>query len=260
MKKRLVLGERDIDVLNALHLHGALNIRQLTQLCFGEISSETARKRIRKLHQADYIGASVTDNKEEKGRPEHLYYLCALGSNALAQNQNIPEQTIVTGPPNIKHKDHLARLVNLHLAWQRTVSQEKIIEFKFLTKRVAQSTQNGNEYLNAAKAYADVVITFKRHSEPSQSMLIVLETGNLRQVRHWEPKINAFLKTNMPVVVVALNEKRLNTLKEWTVSVLKTSGVEEERFDFILYEEVVMKGFFFLLEHCTKYSANKLLV
>jgi len=260
MKKRLVLGERDINVLHALHLHGALNLRQLNQLCFGGVSSETARKRIRKLHQADYIGASVTDNKEEKGRPEHLYYLCALGSGALAQSQNISEQTIVTGPPNIKHKDHLARLVELHLVWQKTACQENIVEFQFFTKRVAHSTKDGNEFLSVAKAYADAVITFKRRNEPFQSMLIVLETGNLRQVRHWEPKINAFVKTTMSVLVVALNEKRLNTLKEWTLPILMSAGVEEDRFDFILYDEVVRKGFISPIERCTKRSANKILV
>ncbi len=100
MKKRLVLGERDIGVLNAIHLHGALNSRQLAKLCFAEASFETVRKRLRKLHQAGYLGATATDNKEEKGRPEHLYFLAALAASALANSKNISEQSIVVGLPN----------------------------------------------------------------------------------------------------------------------------------------------------------------
>jgi predicted transcriptional regulator len=258
MKKRLVLGERDIGVLNALHLHGALNMRQLAQLCFGEVSSETARKRLRKLHPAGYIGASVANNKEEKGRPEHLYFLAAPAATALARSQDMPEQAIVIGPPNTNHKDHLTRLVDLHLAWQQTAKQEKIAEFKFLTKRVAASMTNGNEHLNNATGHADAVITFKRAAEDTQTILLVLETGNLRRARHWEPKINAFLKTNTPVLVVSLDEKRLNTLREWTMPMLKAVGMKEERYIFSLDDDIVMKGFRSSMEHCTKGSIIKI--
>ena len=243
MNKRLILGERDISVFNALHLHGALNMRQLVKLCFGEISSETVRKRLRKLHQSGYIGANVTNNKEEKGRPEHLYSLAAPAAAALAHSQNLSEELIAIGPPNTNHKDHLAHLINLHLAWQRTAAQEKIVDYKFLTKRVAASNKNGNECLNQAKAHADVVITFKRGAEDMQTMLIVLETGNLRQARHWQPKINAFLKTDMPILVIALNEKRLSLLREWTRPILKLAYIEENRCLFSLYDEIAMKGF-----------------
>jgi len=243
MKKRLVLGERDIGVLNALHLHGALNMRQLAKLCFGEISSETARKRLRKLHQAGYIGATVTNNKEEKGRPELLYFLAAPAVIPLARSQDISEQDIVVGPPNNNHKDHLARLVDLHLAWQRTAKEEKIADGNFLTKRAAASTKNGNEHLSKAKGHADAVITFKRTTEDTQTMLIVLETGNLRLTRHWEPKLNAFLKTNIPVLVVALDERRLSILREWTLPLVKAAGIEDERCLFSLYDDIMMKGF-----------------
>ncbi len=259
MKKRLVLGQRDIGVLNALHLHGALNSRQLAKLCFAEAGFETVRKRLRKLHQAGYLGATATDNKEEKGRPEHLYFLADLAVAALASSQNISEQVIAVGPPNTNHKEHLTRLVDLHLAWQRTAKQEKIAEFDFVTKRVAPSTKNGNEHLNEAKGHADATITFRRSAEDHpQSMLLVLETGNLRLERHWRPKINALLKANKPVLVVALNEKRLDTLREWTLPLLKAAGIAEERCLFSLYDEVVMRGFLHSKACCTKGSVAKI--
>ncbi len=258
MKKRLVLGDRDICVFNTLHLHGALNMRQLVKLCFGEISSETARKRLRKLHQAGYLGTTVTNNKEEKGRPEHLYYLDTPAATALAGNQNIPEQAIVVGPPNTNHQDHLARLVDLHLAWLHTAKQEKIVDSHFFTKRIAASIQNGNEILNKAKAQADAVITFKHNTEGRQTMLVVLETGNLRQVRHWQPKINAFLKTDMPVLLMAMDERRLATLREWTLPMLKAAGAPEDHYFFSLYDEIVEKGFITSINRCTKDSAAKI--
>ena len=254
MKKRLVLGERDIGVLDALHLHGALNMRQLAELCFGEVSSETARKRLRKLHQSGYIGATVTSNKEEKGRPEHLYFLTAQAAGALARNKNIAEKSIIIGPPNNNHKEHLTRLVELHLAWKRTAKHEKISDCSFLTKRVSFSNRNGDELVNAAKGHADAVITFNKGEDSQQTILIVLETGNLRQTRHWQPKINAFTKTNIPVLMLALDERRLDTLRQWTLPMLKDAGVCEDRYLFGLYDEVVMKGFVSTIEFCNGHS------
>jgi hypothetical protein len=258
MKKRLVLGERDICVLNALHLHGALNSRQLAKLCFAEAGFETVRKRLRKLHQAGYLGATVTDNKEEKGRPEHLYFLADLAVSALARSRNMSEKDIAIGPPNTNHKEHLTRLVDLHLAWQRTAKQEKIVESDFITKRASSNTKNDNGHLNEAKGHADVTITFKRSPEDPQSMLLVLETGNLRLDRHWRPKINALLKANKPVLVVALNEKRLATLREWTLPLLKAAEITEERCLFSLYDEIVARGFLYFWDRCTKGSIEQI--
>lgn len=260
MKRRLILGKRDIFVLNALHLHGALNSRQLTELCFPDVSHETSRKRLRKLRQSGYIDAAAMNNKEEKGRPEHAFFLNINAAGALARNKDISEETIIVGPPNANHKEHLARLVELHLAWQRTAKQEKLSHFDFFTKRVCESTKNGHPEMNAAQRHADATIIFSKQEGSSQTILVVLETGNLRQTRHWLPKMNALLKANLPILIVALNEKRLDVLRQWTLPILDKAEIEHERCLFGLYDQVVSHGFLYANTYCTKGNAIKISV
>ncbi len=258
MKRRLVLGKRDIFVLDALHLHGALNSRQLTQLCFPDVSHETSRKRLRKLREGGYIDATAINNKEEKGRPEHAFFLSTNAIAALAHGKDISEGTIIIGPPNANHKEHLARLLELHLSWQRTAKQEKLLNFGFLTKRVCESTKNGHPELNLAQRNADATITFSRKEGSSQTVLVVLETGNLRQSRHWIPKINALLKANLPILIITLNEKRLDVLQQWTLPLLDKAGISHERCLFSLYDEVVTHGFLSANARCTSGNITKI--
>ena len=127
MKRRSILGPRDISVFYTLHLHPALSLKQLAELCFSDISYETARKRLRRLHQSGYMGAKTVERNSEKGRPERLYFLNAKAAKALAENRDILENTISIGAPNTKHQEYLTRLAQLHLAWQKTAEKKNFL-------------------------------------------------------------------------------------------------------------------------------------
>lgn len=66
MKRRSILGPRDISVFYTLHLHPALSLKQLAELCFSDVSYETARKRLRRLHQSGYMGAKKSNAVQTK--------------------------------------------------------------------------------------------------------------------------------------------------------------------------------------------------
>ena len=76
-KKSVVLMERDINALLELYLHRTISSSQLARLCFPDISYETARKRLRRLQQAGFTGASSSGRMEGRGRPELIYFLPA---------------------------------------------------------------------------------------------------------------------------------------------------------------------------------------
>lgn len=61
--------ERDINALLELYLHRTISSSQLARLCFPDISYETARKRLRRLQQAGFTGASSSGRMEGRGRP-----------------------------------------------------------------------------------------------------------------------------------------------------------------------------------------------
>ncbi len=92
MKRQSVLRPRDISVFYTLYLHPALTLKQLAALCFPDVSYETARKRLRRLHQSGYMGAKAVETNADKGRPESIYFLNAKAAKALAENKDILEK------------------------------------------------------------------------------------------------------------------------------------------------------------------------
>ena len=84
-RKSLVLMQRDILALVQLYLHRTISSSQLAKLCFPEISYETARKRLRRLQQAGFTGASSSGRMEGRGRPELIYFLTTAGAKALSK-------------------------------------------------------------------------------------------------------------------------------------------------------------------------------
>jgi DNA-binding PadR family transcriptional regulator len=254
MKQRSILGPRDISVFYALHLHPALSLKQLAELCFSDVSYETARKRLRRLHQSGYMGAKTAEHTSDKGRPESLYFLNAKAAKALAENRNILENSIPIGAPNKKHQEYLAHLAQLHLAWQKTTREEKLINHHFVTKRAVSSTAA----LLKANEHADATISFTNKQGEKQTILLVLETGNLRPTRHWIPKMTALLKMEFPILVVTTSRDRLDTLRKWTLPMLEEMGLSHERCMFMVYEEIIRYGFLAISAYSTTGSAMKI--
>lgn len=254
MKRHLILGPRDISVFYTLHLHSALTLKQLADLCFPEVSFETARKRLRRLHQSGYMQTKSTMAKTDKGRPERFYFLNSKAAKALAENKNIIEHSISTIAPNIKHQEYLTHLAHLHMAWQRTAREENFFSYTFSTKRLL------NPKIKNCKANenSDAIISFATKEGKAQTILLVLENGNLRPTRHWIPKMNSLLKNGFPILVVTTNRHRLDTLRKWTLPLLEEAGIPYERCMFMVLEEVLRYGYLAISAYSTAGSAMKI--
>lgn len=178
----------------------------------------------------------------------------AKAAKALAENKDILENSITTGAPNTKHQEYLARLAQLHLAWQKTAKEEKLFNHHFVTKR---AVSNGSNVLKANE-HADATISFTNKEGEKQTILVILETGNLRPTRHWVPKITALLKTDHPILIVTTSRHRLDTLRKWTLPLLEEVSSPHERCMFMVYEEIVRYGFLSISAYSTTGSAMKI--
>ncbi len=256
MKRHSILSPRDISVFYMLQLHPALSAKQLSELCFDDVSYETARKRLRRLHQSGYMGTKTIGRKKDKGRPESVYFLNAKAAQALANSKNIPEKTISIGAPNIKHHEYLLRLAQLHLSWQHTAKKEKWLSYSFTTKRILKlSEETAN---STTKENPDATLTFTNKSNTQHTILLVLETGNLRPTRHWIPKITALLKTNLPILIITTTRHRLDTLRKWTLPLLEEANLPYDRCLFMQFDEIVKYSFLSICAYSTTGSAMKI--
>jgi predicted ArsR family transcriptional regulator len=254
MKQSSILGPRDISVFHTLYLHPALTLKHLAELCFADVSFETARKRLRRLHQSGYMHSKITERHLEKGRPESIYFLNQKAAKALAENKGIPESIIPIGAPNIMHQDYLTRLAQLHLAWDKTVKKENLSNHDFITKRALTNNDN----LSKSNENADAIISFAKKDGQKQTLLLILETGNLRPTRHWTPKITALLKSECPILIVTIDRHRLDTLRKWTLPILEEFAIPTERCMFMVYEEIIRYGFLAISAYSTTGNALKI--
>lgn len=241
-KKSVVLMARDLDALLELYLHRTVSSSQLARLCFSDISYETARKRLRRLQQAGYTGASSSGRMEGRGRPELIYFLTAAGARALEQHRGISWETIPTGPPHTYHKEHFLRLVDIRLALEDAVSAGIISGLEFTTGREFWKELASD--LTEAEEQADATISFIYPGSEQVRILLEIDTGNFRQTRHWEPKIKAFLKTGFPIWVITGSAPRILTLRKWTQPLLESFDVGPGKCVFAVYNEIVEKGIF----------------
>jgi hypothetical protein len=241
-KHNLVLTDRDITSLVQLYLHRAISSSQLAALCFPEISYETARKRLRRIQQGGFTGASSSGRMEGRGRPELIYFLTTAGARALEQHHGISWETIPTGPPHSYHKEHFLRLVDIRLSLLSSEQQNIINNLSWATgKEFWQELSSDND---SSQQQADATITFNYPGGEPIKVLLEMDTGNFRQTRHWDPKIRSFLKTGCPIWVVTGNETRILTLRKWTQPLLDEAGVGPGKCVFSIYDEIIEKGVF----------------
>ena len=241
-KKSVVLMERDINALLELYLHRTISSSQLARLCFPDISYETARKRLRRLQQAGFTGASSSGRMEGRGRPELIYFLTASGARALEQTRGISWETIPTGPPHTYHKEHFLRLVDVRLAMEDAELANVISGLEFTTGREFWKELASD--LTEAEEQADATISFAYAGMEPVRVLLEIDTGNFRQTRHWEPKIRAFLSTGYPIWVVTGSSPRILTLRKWTQPLLEEAQVGPGKCVFAVYTEIVEKGIY----------------
>jgi len=242
-KKGLIVMDRDVESLLQLYVHRTLTSGQLARLTFGDISYETARKRLRRLMQSNLIGCASSERSEERGRPELIYYLTKYGANVLEQKKTIDRREIPYGPPHAYHKEHFLKLADIRLALEDAQDNGLIENFAWLP---------GEDFANQwAKSHGvtmtefpDAAVSFSYPKGQSVIVLLELDTGNFRQTRNWEPKIVNFLFTGQPIWVVANTEKRIQTLGEWTLPLLKANGVGAGKCVFAVFDEIVKRGVF----------------
>lgn len=233
--------DRDVESLYQLYVHRTLTSGQLAQLTFRDNSYETARKRMRRLMQANLIGATSSERSEERGRPELIYYLTQHGANVLEQKHLIERREIPHGPAHTYHKEHFLKLADIRIALQEAEYSGQITNFSWLQGEdfaVKWSKTHGATMTE----YPDAAISFAYPKGQSMVILLELDTGNFRQTKHWEPKIVNFLFTGNPIWVVANSQNRIDTLCEWTLPLLKANEVGAGKCVFAVFSEIVEKG------------------
>lgn len=255
-KRNLILMDRDIDALLQLYLHRAVASSQLALMVFGDISYETARKRLRRLQQAGYTASASSGRMEGRGRPELIYFLTASGAKALEQSQGISWESIPTGPPHAYHKEHFLRLVDMRLALERAANQGLIQDLDWHTGREFWRELSMTSEVHEESA--DASIGFSYPSGEKLRVLLEMDTGNFRQTRHWEPKIRSFLKSGNPIWVVTGSSTRIMTLRKWTAPLLEEFGFGPGRCVFSVYSEIMERGLFGALWYRTDGSLTNL--
>lgn len=241
-KRNLILMQRDIAALEELYHHRTISSSQLAQLCFPDISYETARKRIRRLHQSGFMGAGTSGRMEGRGRPELIYFLSTAGAKILEQNQGISWETVPTGPPHLYHKEHFLRLVDIRLALETAEKQGIIAGLEWSSGREFWRELSGT--LNSLEEQSDATIQYAFPSMEPIRVLLEMDTGNFRQHRHWEPKIRSFLKLGHPIWVVTGAVPRILTLRKWTAPLLEEARVGPGKCVFAVYNEIMQNGIF----------------
>lgn len=241
-KRNIVLMERDINALLQIYLHRTITSSQLARLCFSDISYETARKRLRRLQQSGFTGASSSGRMEGRGRPELIYYLTNQGAKALEQHKGMTWEEIPTGPPHTYHKEHFLRLVDVRLSLFDAEQAGMISDLDFSTGREFWQELSGERGYGVEQA--DATISFRYPGTDQIRILLEIDTGNFRQTRHWEPKIRSFLKTGYPIWVITGSAPRIMTLQKWTAPLLAESGVGPGKCVFTIYDELINLGVF----------------
>ncbi|MBX9770179.1 MAG: replication-relaxation family protein [Candidatus Obscuribacterales bacterium] len=237
-KKGLVVMDRDVESLSQLYVHRTLTSGQLARLAFGDISYETARKRMRRLMQANLIGCASSERSEGRGRPELLYYLTQHGAHVLEQKRVIDRREIPIGPAHTYHKEHFLKLADICISLKDAEDIGLIRNFAWLQGEDFASQwakQHGAEMTE----HPDAAISFAFPKGEQMIILLELDTGNFRQTRHWEPKIVNFLFTGHPIWVVANSETRIATLSEWTLPLLTANGVGAGKCVFAVFSEIM---------------------
>lgn len=243
-KRNVVLMERDLSSLFEIFVHRTITSIQLARLSFEDVSYETARKRIRRLQQAGFIGSATSGRMEySRGRPENIYFLTPLGAKALEQYRGISWNDIPTGMPHSYHKEHFLRLVDIRLLLMQAKAAGLIHTFEFRTGREFWRELTQEDALSSENADATIIFQYHENSPPI-TVLLEMDTGNFRQTKHWEPKIKSFLKTGLPIWVITGSAPRITKLQQWTQPLLQEAGVGPGKCVFAIYDELMNVGFF----------------
>lgn len=241
-RPNLQLTPRDIEALSQIHLHRVMTSTQLAELCFHDITYETSRKRIRKLKQGGILGAQASDRIEGRGRPEYVFYLTQLAARELERHANISSDEIAYGPPHTYHVEHLLRLVDMRIAVEEAQRKKVIAEYEWLRG----DAYLDNQVQSKDNELADATITYSFPGPGKEKLMALLEvdTGNLRQGKHWEPKLRSFLKSGYPIWIITMNASRMTTLRSWTEPLLAETKAKPNQCLFAIFDEIVKSGMF----------------
>jgi DNA-binding PadR family transcriptional regulator len=237
-KKTLTLMRRDIEALQQLSLHRAMTSSQFAALCFHNCGYETARKRVRKLMQHGYLGVTSRRHSQGRGRPEQLYFITETGAAALKEKFGTAEDSAISGVPHPYLKDHCLRVAEIHLAMLKAEKAGIIKELEWTAGWQLCADRNENQ-----SDKPDAIVRFKTKRE-HKKVAIIVDTGNLRQTRHWEPKLHFLLKTVPEVWIITGNTARILTLRKWSLPIMETYGVEPVHCIFAVCEDLVNEGMF----------------
>jgi hypothetical protein len=238
-KTSLILMHRDLEALQQLYLHRAMSSKQFAALCFHNCGYETARKRVRKLIKHGYLGVTNRRHSQGRGRPEQLYFVTEAGAEAIRESISTGDEPGSSGVPHPYLKDHCLAVAEVHLALRRAEKEGLIKELEWTAGRQLRS-----EYSGSQSDKPDAVISFENGTGKTITAAIIVDTGNLRQTRHWEPKLHFLLKMVPAIWIITGNTTRILTLRRWTQPVLESYDAKPDHCIFGVYDDLINDGVF----------------
>jgi hypothetical protein len=242
--------QRDIEALQQLYLHRAMSSRQFAALGFHNCGYETARKRVRKLIKYGYLGVTSRRHSLGRGRPEQIYFVTETGAEALKASPHPVVESVATGLPHSYLKDHCLKVAEIHLALYRAQQEGIVHNLQWTAGWQLQSNGSQSDRPDAVVSF-ETVVPGSRHNHATAGDLtqkvtaaIIIDTGNLRQTRHWEPKLHFLLGTVPTIWIITSTTIRILTLRKWTLPVIDAYGAEPRHCVFSVYDDLMDSSIF----------------
>ena len=206
--KNILLTPRDLNALLEVSRHKMLTSMQLAKLCYPDISYETSRKRLRRLHQANILGSTNLNDVKTRGRPDLIYFLTPTGKKHI--EPYIKKSLINFGLKNIYQRDIFIKIADIRLALIEANKVGIIQNVQFYDYK--EYINKNPNYICDTKITCDAIVTFTQKSNKSYIIALKCDTGNLRLNKHFKPLFEYFSINNLNAWFICPSWDRINQL------------------------------------------------
>ena len=149
---RLVLTNRDKEIIHAVYRFRFLTSRQLTEMFFP--SKSKADRRLRELYDHGYVDR--IERPVMQGKAELIYALWKEGAHYLAEDQGIPKNEFQWKPSRNSVKperlQHELDIVSFHLTMDRSVNLTDGVSWLFWKNRQEITSKKSWDLINVGRS------------------------------------------------------------------------------------------------------------
>ena len=207
--KNILLTDRDINALLEVSRHKMITSMQLAKLCYSDISYETSRKRLRRLHKADILATSSLNDSHSRGRPDLIYYLTEFGKKHI-EPYVVSKKIINYGLKNVYQRDVFLKIVEVRLNLVNACQKNLISNLKFYDFK--EFIFLNPEFDTKYKFICDAICTFSDKNSNDFFVAIKYDTKSLQLQKHYIPIFEYTLKHNLMTWIICSNWERINSL------------------------------------------------